>query len=120
MLKGRRNVGLVALLFMLVMAGIVAAGVVAGMDDQELKVTKKPRPSAKGCEGAGTGGSAIVKVTFQSDRTIGDVVIVEASTCAAFNDSVLRIAKEIEFEPAVKDGQPVTVTKQLQYAWAIY
>jgi len=90
----------------------------AALGDENLKVTKKPRPSARGCEG--TGGKAIVRVTFQADGTIGDAVLTEASTCQLFNDSVLQIVKQIEFEPAVKDGQKVTVTKQLEYLWANY
>lgn len=86
--------------------------------DHAIRLTAKPRPTSRGCEG--TGGKSIAKVAFLSDGTIGEVTWVEMSSCSIFNDSVMQAIREIKFEPEVREGVAVTTTKQIEYVWANY
>jgi len=106
------------LLLVVAMVGLLLTSAFAVGDDHPIRITKKPRPTALGC--AGPGGNAIARVTFKSDATIGETAMVSPSPCETFNDSVLKVIKDIEFEPEVKDGQAVTVTKQIEYTFAVY
>lgn len=105
-------------LLTLAIASLMFLSASAAVDDHPIRIIKKPRPTARGC--SGPGGSAIARVTFKSDSTIGEVSLVTPSYCQEFNSSVLDVIHQIEFEPEVKDGHAVTVTKQIEYTFAIF
>lgn len=88
----------------------------AQTQDKSLEIIKKPHPSARGCQGSGT---ARVRVTFDKSGKITQTDLVLLSNCAAFNQNVIEAARKIKFKPAIKDGEPITVTKLIEYAYTI-
>jgi outer membrane biosynthesis protein TonB len=66
-----------------------------------------------------------LRVTFLDTGELGDIFYVDESTPdkslskAGLLKSAYDAAKKIRFEPAIKDGSPVTVTKVLAYDFQI-
>ena len=85
--------------------------------DTPLKVKSKPQASARGCSGS---GKAVLKVTFDKSGQITGVTAISSSGCGPFDRDAVRAAKKITFEPAVKNGVPVTVIRSVEYVYAIY
>ena len=87
--------------------------------DQNIKITKKPRVStARFCTQAS--GIVRLRVTFDKSEKVTDVEIISPSGCKNFDNNAVRAAKKIKFTPAIKDGEPVTVTKLIQYTFTLY
>ena len=84
--------------------------------DKSLEITSKPHPSARGCQGSGV---ARVRATFDKSGKITQAELVLASSCAIFNQNSIEAARKIKFKPAMKDGEPITVTKLIEYAYQI-
>lgn len=66
-----------------------------------------------------TEGTVSLRVEFLANGQIGDVLPVN-SLPDGLTETAIAAAKRIRFKPAVKNGQPVTVTKQIQYKFSIY
>lgn len=64
-------------------------------------------------------GSVLTRVTFLASGEIGAVTPVTKLPFGLTNQAVIA-ARGIRFEPAMKDGQPVSVTKQVVYSFTIY
>src|SRR5687768_2662862 len=92
---------------------------VADAQTVKLKIIKKPHPKgARKC--SPSAGTALVRVTFHSSGTVSDVELRQSSGCYAFDQSALEVARRIEFEPEMKDGEAVTVVKMVEYSYRIY
>lgn len=87
--------------------------------DTPLKVTRKPQASARGCK-PGSSGLTSVKVTFDKSGKVTEATTIAASGCGPFDREALRAARDIKFEPAKKNGVPVTTVKTVEYAFKIY
>jgi hypothetical protein len=73
----------------------------------------------------GVQGTVRLRVTFTSDGEIGDVIDIPEKNKEKFvkyglTEQAIIAAKNIKFKPATKDGEPITVTKIVEYAFAIY
>lgn len=86
--------------------------------DRKLRILKKPHPKARKC--SLSSGTALVRVTFHSTGTVTDTVLIQTSGCNSFDESSLNVARRIEFEPEIRNGTAVTVTKTVEYRFAIY
>ena len=86
--------------------------------DRKLKILKRPQPSMQGC-GQST-GVIRARVTFDKSGKIGLVDAERSSGCDNFDRSALRAAKEIRFEPAMKNGELITVVKLVEYTFNRY
>lgn len=64
-------------------------------------------------------GTVILRVTFLGSGEIGRITPV---TQAPFGltEKAVEAARRITFEPAYSDGSPQTVTRQIEYSFAIY
>jgi TonB family protein len=94
------------------------ANVVQAGGDQPLKIIKKPRAAPGYC----SQGEAVARVRATFDRS-GKVTVAEVtlpSGCREFDERAVKAAKRIQFEPAMKDGQPVTVSKLVEYVYRRY
>lgn len=89
------------------------------LDDKPLTIRKKPQASARGCR-RNSSGVTRLRVTFDETGVIGEVAPVSTSGCLRFDDSAVTAAKMIEFDPAIKNGQPVTVKKLIEYSFRVY
>jgi len=97
-------------------------------DDRPLRITSKPRPAyTDEARKAGVQGTVELAITFSADGTIGEVV------CAIENqekreqfekyglvESAINAARKIQFDPEIKGGKAITVTKKYSYTFAIY
>ncbi|CAN5490774.1 hypothetical protein BH10ACI1_BH10ACI1_10370 [soil metagenome] len=88
----------------------------AQTQDKSLEITNKPHPSARGCQGSGT---ARVRATFDKSGKVTQAELVLASSCVIFNQNSIEAARKIKFKPAIKDGEAITVTKLIEYAYQI-
>lgn len=64
-------------------------------------------------------GTVLLRVTFNSNGTIGAISPV-TSLPDGLTEQAIAAAKQMRFEPAKRNGQPVSVTKQIQYNFTIY
>ena len=60
-----------------------------------------------------------LRVTFEASGEIGAIEIVGYSGCAEFDQESIRVARLIEFKPAVRDGAPLGSTEQILYLGGI-
>ena len=84
-------------------------------EDQPLKITKKPRAYGRDC-----GHSHLIvrlNVTFDKSATISSVEILDSSGCKSFDKNAIKAARKIEFIPATKNGEPITVTRVVEYEY---
>jgi TonB family protein len=85
---------------------------------KKLVVKRKPHARPYGCS-AGTRGEAKVRVTFGKDGKIGDRTLVQSSGCKGFDESAIDAAGRIKFEPQMRNGEAVTVSKLILYSYYI-
>ncbi len=86
--------------------------------DQNLQIKKKPQPRfSRNCEQSS--GRTRIMVTFDKSEKVTDVEIISTSGCFGFDQNALRAAKSIKFKAAMKNGEPVTVKKQVEYSYMI-
>ena len=64
-------------------------------------------------------GTVTLKVTFLKDGTIGDISVVK-SVSKELDESAIKAAKLIRFEPERKKGKPLTITRSIQYSFTLY
>lgn len=58
-----------------------------------------------------------LRVTFHSSSKVSDVEIVSPSGCEQFDRAAVTAATKIKFQPQVKDGEPVTNVKVIEYTY---
>ncbi len=64
--------------------------------------------------------SVQINVTFDSSGKVTKTEIYRGSGCSAFDKEAMRTGKRIKFDPEIKDGQPVTVIKVIEYGYFEY
>lgn len=97
-------------------------------DSQELQILSQPRPSyTDEARRSKVEGWVRLKVTFQANGEIGEVVYVAESsrkkklTKRGLVDQAIEAAKKIKFTPAKDENDiPLTVTKTVEYIFTIY
>lgn len=88
--------------------------------DKKLKITNRPQAyySASARRGE-VSGTVRVAVEFRSDGKIGFVFpFVELPE--GLTESAVKAARSVKFEPAWKDGKPVTTVNILEYRFSIF
>lgn len=85
-----------------------------------LVIKSKPQPSyTKAARKNGVEGTVKLKITFQSDGKVGKVFVIEGLP-DGLTEKAIAAAKKIVFEPAVKDGRPVSIYAQVNYSFELY
>jgi TonB family protein len=64
-------------------------------------------------------GTVVLSAVFGSDGQIGDIKAVKELP-HGLTENAITAAKKIRFEPAVKDGQPVSVRGMLEFNFNLY
>lgn len=82
--------------------------------DRPLKIKHKPFANIGECSGKSQGVTR-VKVTFHKSGKVTEAETAVPSGCANFDREAIKAASRIKFEPAIKNGEPVTVVKLIQY-----
>lgn len=87
--------------------------------DKNVIIKKKPKAgTARSC--SQTSAVARLRVTFDKSEKITDVEIVSSSGCRDFDESAVKAAKKIKFKPAIKNGEPITVKRTVEYIYTLY
>lgn len=88
-------------------------------EDKPLEIKSKPPAYSRGgCDQ--TNGVVRLRVTFDKSKKVKDAEIVKSSGCERFDRNALAAAKKIKFNPALKNGEPVTVTKLVEYTFEVF
>jgi TonB family protein len=85
--------------------------------DQPVKILKKPVVQLGRC--SQSSGITKLRVTFDKSAKITAAAIVQSSGCEEFDKNALRAALGIKFKPAIKNGEAVTVSKPVEYAFRL-
>lgn len=64
-------------------------------------------------------GKVVLRVTFLDSGEIGRISVISGMG-NGLTEKAVEAAKKIKFEPAMKDGKPVSVTKPVEYSFTIY
>jgi hypothetical protein len=85
--------------------------------DKSVKITWKPRPGyTDEARRNGSSGTVRVAVEFRADGKIGFTFPLPTLIRDLIPPSI-NAAKQIKFEPAVKDGKPITVINIVEYGY---
>lgn len=86
--------------------------------DKPLQIKSKPRVEPGNCRQSS--GIVSLRVTFDKSAKVTEIEIASSSGCGSFDNKAVSAAKRIKFNPAIKDGEPITVKKQVQYSFTKY
>ena len=89
--------------------------------DTPVKIIHKPKAAwtEEAWRRAQLQGTVTLRVQFLESGEIGKVSVVIGMPFG-LNESAAEAAKKIKFRPAMKEGKPVTVSKQVQYTFTLY
>ena len=83
-----------------------------------VKILEQPKPELPKDYGTNDSqGSIVLRIEFLANGKVGEIRII-SSLQKSLNDVALEAAKKIKFEPEVKNGEAVTVTKMVQYSYS--
>lgn len=89
-------------------------------DKTPLKLLSKPIAAyTDSARSAGVSGVVRLLVGFSADGNVKHILIVKPLGFG-LNEQAVRAARKIKFEPATKEGKPVSVVKQIEYSFSIY
>jgi TonB family protein len=84
------------------------------------RIKVKPQPQyTKAALRRQVQGTVVLRAIFHSSGQVRDVCVVQGLPYGLTKRAVAS-AYKIEFEPAVKEGQPVSVTMLIQYEFSTY
>ena len=87
---------------------------------QKARVLSKPEPAySEAARKAGVTGTVVIRAIFAADGEVKHIIIVRALGYGLTTQAV-KAARRIKFEPAIKDGQPVSALLQLEYNFNLY
>jgi TonB family protein len=82
--------------------------------DRPLQIEHKPFAKTGNCPNKSRGLTRL-RVTFDKSAKVTNAEIVISSGCDDFDRAAVRAASAIKFKPAIKNGEPVTVSKLMEY-----
>lgn len=84
------------------------------------RVTAKPEPRyTEQARNQQTTGTVVLRCVFAADRTVKYLLVV-VGLPDGLTERALEAARRIKFEPAIKDGRPVSMYIQLEYNFNLY
>jgi TonB family protein len=85
-----------------------------------LKVISKPRALfTDSARRAGVEGTTRLMVGFSANGTVSHVLVIKPLS-HGLGESAVRAARGIKFEPATRDGKPVSVVRNVEYHFNIH
>ena len=61
----------------------------------------------------------VLQVVLAASATVTEVKIINQSGCQEFDEAAVEAAKGIKFEPALEDGEPISVNRTVIYQGGI-
>lgn len=86
--------------------------------DRNLKILYKPRPAWPN-RAACLQGIVILRIQFLDSGKLGNIRVIKGLTVEA-SKKAIEAAERIRFLPAIKDGNAITVYKQVEFSFSIY
>jgi TonB family protein len=87
---------------------------------KKLNIIFKPRPNyTDEARKAGIQGVVRLRVTFLANGTIGNITPLNNLGYGLTEQAILA-ARQLKFEPEMRDGVPVTVTRVVEYSFTLY
>ncbi len=87
---------------------------------EKVRVLSKPEPQfTEPARQAGVNGTVVLRAAFTADGEVKRVFVMRALGYGLTTQAV-KAARLIKFNPAIKDGQPVSVFIQLEYNFNVY
>ena len=87
---------------------------------KNIEITSKPRANyTDAARQAQVQGTVTLRVTFNANGTIGSISAVNGLP-NGLTEQAIAAARNIRFTPAMQNGVPKTVVKQVQYTFTLY
>lgn len=87
---------------------------------QKARVLSKPEPQySEAARKAGVTGKVVLRAVFSDEGEVKHIVILRAVGYGLTTRSI-DAARQIRFTPAMKDGQPVSMSLQLEYNFNLF
>ena len=87
---------------------------------QKVRVTFKPEPQySEAARKAGVTGTVVMRAIFSADGEVKHILVTRALGYGLTTQSV-KAARRIKFQPAMKDGTPVSMYLMLEYNFNLY
>ena len=88
--------------------------------DQPVRILSKPQPSyTEAARQNQISGVVVVRAVFSSSGQVTNIVAV-SKLPDGLTEKAIAAARQIKFEPARKDGRPVSMYMQIQYNFSLY
>lgn len=105
--------------FTLALGFIFAAVTFSIAQDSQLRILEEPLPQLpKDHASLDVSGSVILRVQFQDFGDVGEVQFVSGLSQPSLKDKAIEAAKKIKYEPQKRNGQAVTVYKNIEYLYS--
>jgi TonB family protein len=88
--------------------------------DKSPRIMTRERPATDGKCKPGTSGKVRVEVILRRSGAVEIQNILQESGCDRFDKNALNVLKAMKFEPAVKEGQPVSVLMKMEFNYSTY
>jgi TonB family protein len=83
--------------------------------DRSAKITYKAEPTyTEKARKNGVSGRVVLKVVLKSSGAIGDITVVK-DLPDGLTEQCIRVARQIKFQPAIKDGRAVSQYLKAEY-----
>jgi len=81
---------------------------------------QKPRPQLNRQCRMRSSGTVRFAIILRRSGQVEISSMTQSSSCEAFDKNAYEATKNIKFDPAIKDGQPVSVATWVEYKYSIY
>jgi TonB family protein len=87
---------------------------------QKARLLSKPEPQyTEAARKAGVIGTVVVRAVFASDGEVTRLVVLRPLGYGLTTQAI-KVARQIKFDPAMKDAKPVSMWMQLEYRFTLY
>jgi TonB family protein len=88
--------------------------------DKKPRVLRKPEPKyTKDARKHGIEGTVVLRAIFASTGRVTNIHVISGLP-DGLTDRSIEVAQKIKFEPAIKDGHPVSMWMELQYNYNLH
>lgn len=122
-----KQISISVLIFVFSLCAVAQAQQTEQAAEEGVAIVSKPKSNyTDKARKKGIEGTVRLRVTFLASGETGDVVYVSESskkkklTKYGLVERAIEAAKKIRFEPAKKNGQPISVIKLIEYSFTIY
>jgi TonB family protein len=88
--------------------------------DKGPRIVSKPRAQTDGKCGRDSSGVTRFELILRKSGTVEVKNVLMSSGCIRFDKNAYEAAKSVKFDPAIKNGGPVSVMVQVEYSYKAY